>query len=339
MKPFIRFFLATCFLLQSISGFPQSGTVAGWNYYQTFSGTVQPGKKYPALVFMPGTGEVGTSVSRLVSNGPHRFIIDGGNPLPGWFVISLQPPSVWPNEAQIKIRLDSLKLLFPLIDTTRINLTGLSMGGWCSSTFVTADPYGGPYTYAGYINTIVTVQGVIPDDNQPYPNLFDNFALSGGQLLNFEQRLDRRGGDAVVNRMNATAPGSATFIETNFGGGGHCCWANFYGGGSLQPARFAALGNLNMYEWLIAKNAHNVVSLPNTPQPAPVNQVTEFKQVGNYLHFNAKGKGNYNMYNVQGQRLITNSYKMGNNKIFIGFMPSGVYYLQCLYNTFKFIIY
>lgn len=328
--------LATCLLLLASCCYSQTGTVAGWNYYWTYSGTQQPGKKSPALVFMPGTGEVGTSISRLVSNGPHRFIIDGGNPLPGWYVISLQPPYVWPSEAQVKIRLDSLKILFP-IDTALLNLTGLSMGGWCSSTFVTGDPYGGPYTYAGAINTIVTVQGVVPDDNQPYPNLFDNFALSGGQLLNFEQRLDRRGGDAVVNRMNAAVPGSATFIETNFGGGGHCCWANFYGGGSLQPARFAALGNLTMYEWLIAKNATNVLALPTTTPTRPVS-ITEFKQVGNYLHFTAKGKGNYNVYNVAGQRLITNSYKQGLNKIFIGFMPMGVYYLQCEYNNFKFMV-
>ena len=104
------------------------------------------------------------------------------------------------------------------------------MGGWCATTFVTGDPYGGPYTYASQVAAIVDVEGVVPDDNQPYPNLFDNFAHAGGRLAGFQQANDDRDIPTVVGRMNMTVPNSAIYTQTDFGDGGHCCWEQFYGG-------------------------------------------------------------------------------------------------------------
>lgn len=314
--------LTTLILILTLNLPAQIGKVAGWNYYATFSGTPQLGKKYPVLIFKPGTGEVGTDINKLVSNGPHRFILDGGNPLPGWFVISLQPPYLWPNEAQMQIRIDSLKLLFP-IDTGRVNLTGLSMGGWCSSTYVSG--------LQNNINTVITVQGVIPDDNQPYPQLFSNFKGTG--YLCLEQRLDGRGGQAIVNYINFLRPGIATFVETNFGGGGHCCWANFYGGGGLQPSKF---NGLTIYEWLIGKNAFNVVSLP------PVNQQTTQKPAtfyndNNFVYSHYSRPTTYVIYNVAGQAVSKGYIAPGKQKINIAYLPQGVYYFKTnFYNTYKF---
>src|SRR5690606_32322201 len=110
-----------------------------------------------------------------------------------FIVISLQTPTAYPNEYSMNVQIQKLKTLYR-IDNNKLYLTGLSHGGWCSSTFVTGDPMGGPFTYANQIAAIVTVQGVVPDDNSPYPNLFDNYASVGGKVLNFEQRLDGRGG-------------------------------------------------------------------------------------------------------------------------------------------------
>src|SRR5690606_5842988 len=108
-----------------------------------------------------------------------------------FIIISLQPPSAYPTEPLIQSRLQTIKTNYR-VDPSRLYLTGLSHGGWMSSTFVSGDTYGGPYTYAGQIAAVVTVQGVKPDDNQPYPKLFDNYALAGGKYLGFEQVNDGR---------------------------------------------------------------------------------------------------------------------------------------------------
>jgi hypothetical protein len=212
---------------------------------------------YPAIIFFPGLGEVGTTASRVIAHGPGAYIAQGwdgsvmidGNKVE-FIVISLQPPAAYPNEVAINQRIQTIKSLYR-INPNKLYLTGLSHGGWCANTFVTGDAYGGPYTYASQIAAVTEVQGVIPDDNSPYPNLFDNYAASGGKLLGFEQRLDYRGVEGRVNRMNATAANSAIYQQTNFGGGGHCCWNQFYGGQGVQPGNFMLGGiSQNLYQWM-----------------------------------------------------------------------------------------
>lgn len=190
--------------------------IDGWNSYVHLpAGYSTSGKTYPTIIFFPGTGEVGTNAASVILNGPGAYIKQGWNgnvTVDGatveFIVISLQPPAAYPVESAINAKITAIKSLYR-VDPKRLYLTGLSHGGWCSSTFVTGDPLGGPYTYASQIAAVVEVQGVTPNDNTPYPDLFDNFVKSGGKFLGFEQRLDNRGVPTRVNRMNATVPGSA----------------------------------------------------------------------------------------------------------------------------------
>jgi len=229
--------------------------VNNWNAYVALppSYAANPTKAYPTIIFFPGLGEVGTNAALLYKQGVSAYVKQGWNCTIGtteFIVISLQPPAAYPAEVLVQERINTLKSLYR-VDTKRLYLTGLSMGGWVSTTFVTGDAYGGPYTYASQVAAVVDVQGVVPDDNQPYPNLWDNYAKAGGKLLSFEQRLDNRGAPTRVNRMNAAVPGSAIYMLTNFGSGGHCCWDNFYGGNGTQPSKFLINGvSQNMYEWL-----------------------------------------------------------------------------------------
>ena len=161
------------------------------------------------------------------------------------------------------------------IDSLRLNLTGLSHGGWMSATFVTGDPLGGPFVYANQVNTVITVQGVQPGDNQPYPQLFANF--KGRGYLCFEQRLDFRDGQTVVNYINSVYPGKAQFILTNFSNGGHCCWNQFYGGQGVQPAEFGLDGiKQTIYQWLRSKNTLTVTSIGDTTSSTIRNRAIEF---------------------------------------------------------------
>ncbi|MDQ6845616.1 MAG: PKD domain-containing protein, partial [Bacteroidota bacterium] len=239
-----------------------------WDYY------LNPTATYPTIIFFPGTGEVGSNASLVINNGPGAYIKQGwnGNVKVGpdsvkFIVISLQPSALWPIETQMDTRIQTLKSLYR-IDNQRLHLTGLSMGGWCGTTYVTADPYGGPYYYASQVATVVEVEGVRPDDNQPYPQLFDNFANSGGRLLGFEQINDGRDIQTRVNRMNYTRPNSGIFVSTAFGNGGHCCWQQFYGGNGTAPGIFLLDGvNQNIYEWM----AQNPLPPPSTNQPPVAN--------------------------------------------------------------------
>lgn len=250
--------------------------INGWNAYvhlpANYNSTTT---SYPTIIFFPGLGEVGTNAAALISNGPGAYIAQGWNgnvtvngSTVEFIVISIQPPSAYPGETVINDKIQKIKSLYR-VDNNRLYLTGLSHGGWCSTTFVTGDAYGGPYNYASQVAAVVEVEGVMPDDNAPYPNLFDNFANSGGRLLGFEQVYDNRGMPTRINRMNATKANSGIYVQTNFGGGGHCCWNQFYGGQGVQPGNFMLDGvSQNLYQWL-ARQSRNGSSAPTAP---PANQ-------------------------------------------------------------------
>lgn len=248
--------------------------IDGWNAYVHLPATYNSlNFTYPTIIFFPGLDEAGTTASKVIANGPGAYITQGWNgnvTVDGatveFIVISLQPAAAYPNEVAINAKIKAIKSLYR-VDPARLYLTGLSHGGWCSSTFVTGDPAAGPYTYASQVAAVVEVQGVTPNDNTPYPDLFDNFVKSGGKFLGFEQRLDNRGVPTRVNRMNATVPGSAIYMQTNFGTGGHCCWENFYGGKGVQPGNFLLGGvNQSLYQWM-AKQALKTVPVPPTQPP------------------------------------------------------------------------
>jgi len=261
LKKYTIGIISSILLLLNFSGSAQQTLIKvnGWNAYVhlPWDYDQNPGKDYPTIIFIPGLGEVGTNASAVIANGPGAYIQQGwnGNIKVGedsvkFIVISLQPPAAWPSFPSIDDKLTRLRQLYRM-DPKRTHLTGLSMGGWASMCFVTADPLGGPYYYASQIATVVSVEGVVASDNAPWPNKFDNMALYGGKMLNFEQKNDYRKGDIAVARMNSTTPGSAWYIETNYGGGGHCCWEQFYGGRGTQPNSYIIEGvKQNIYEWM-----------------------------------------------------------------------------------------
>lgn len=219
--------------------------VKDWNAYVHVPSdySTNPDKTYPTIIFIPGLGEIGTDPNRLIQNGPGAYLNQGWNGEAmgvKFIVISLQPPGQWPNSYSIKQRVDELRKLYRIGD---LYMTGLSMGGWASMNYATE--------YPTELKKIVSVEGVDIGYGTNLSVLWGGFANAGGKMLNFEQVNDYRVGDKAVEAMNKWKPGSAQYIETNFGGGGHCCWNEFYGGNGKQPGRFNIEGNaLNLYEWL-----------------------------------------------------------------------------------------
>lgn len=277
-KPLRNIYVLMCIFLCLIGqAFSQQTLtqINGWNAYVHLPASYNGNSNtYPTIIFFPGLGEVGTNASAVISNGPGAYIAQGwnGNVIVNgntteFIVISLQTPTAYPGESTINTRIQTIKSQYR-VNPNKLYLTGLSHGGWCSSTFVSGDPYGGPYTYASQIAAVVTVEGVIPDDNTPYPNLFDNYANAGGRYLGFEQVNDGRDTRTVVNRMNATRANSAIYVSTNFGGGGHCCWSSFYGGGGAAPTNFVLDGvSQNLYQWLARQSFGGTVTPPANQSP------------------------------------------------------------------------
>ncbi|MDB5203441.1 MAG: C-terminal target protein [Ferruginibacter sp.] len=263
---------ATCMLWPSVKAQQTLTQINGWNAYVHLPASYNSSSaNYPTIIFFPGLGEVGNTASKVIQYGPGAYIAQGWNgnvtvagSLVEFIVISLQTPNAFPNENQMNARIQNIKNNYR-VDPNRLYLTGLSHGGWCSSTFVTGDNANGPYTYASQIAAVVTVQGMIPDDNQPYPNLFDNFANAGGKYLGFEQTLDGRDTRTVVDRMNMTKPNSAVYVQTSYGGGGHCCWSEYYGGNGTQPGTYMLQGvNQNIYQWMARQTLGPPANIPPT---------------------------------------------------------------------------
>jgi hypothetical protein len=312
-------------LTLSFTSFSQQIVVGGWNASVTLPSDYNfTTVKYPTLIFYPGLGEVGTNYNALIQNGPHAYLSQGGT-IPGFIVISLQPSSAYPTEYSMNTRLDLLKGLYR-IDINRINLTGLSHGGWCSSTYVSG----------GYpnIKSIITVQGVIPDDNSPYPQAFSNWF---GRHLCFEQRLDGRGGLGLINYINSIHPGQGIFIETSFGGGGHCCWNQFYGGQGTQPTKFMLDSKLqNIYEWLASVNTINIVAI-NLDSVRNISRKTDFYFTNTTLFIKSSKSTQYNIFNSTGQLIDKGFYKAGNATIPIDDYKPGIYFIKTEFTTYKFI--
>ena len=313
----VLFFLGTIFSTISLYAQQSLINVGGWNAYVhlPWDYNANPGTQYPTIIFFPGLGEVGTTASKVIANGPGAYITQGwnGNVKIGtdsvkFIVISLQPPKAWPWEVDVNPKIQTLKSLYR-IDSKKMHLTGLSMGGWVSTTFVTGDPAGGPYKYAEQVATVVEVEGVRPDDNQPYPKLFDNFAGTGGKLLGFEQVNDGRDILTRTNQMDYTKPTHGIYVSTNYSGGGHCCWEQFYGGKGHVPNAFLLDGvNQNIYEWMARNPLITASTLPVT--------LTDFSAQNDKeeiaLLWKTSSEINSNYYEIQRSKDGQNFSKIGN---------------------------
>lgn len=95
------------------------------------------GKK-PLIVFLHGSGEKGTDTEKLKVHGPLKYIKN--NPLDAYILAPQCPENdYWDAEALYRLIL-KIQKENPDIDTNRIYLTGLSMGGWGAWNLAIAHP-------------------------------------------------------------------------------------------------------------------------------------------------------------------------------------------------------
>lgn len=246
---FILFFLPlfsaaqnNVYLFNAADGTPMKRydtTITGWNARVLVPQNHDNGADSTEVIIdIGGLGEVGTDTADLSVNGYGYWISnarwDGTVTLPSGnhhpIIIVLQPNAGWPGESTLSGKVDVILNRWK-IKRRAVHLSGLSMGGWCWTTLVTSDA-SSPYNRAFKITSIVESGGANPNENTPYPDLFDRFATvgargTGGKLLSFQQDLDARDALNRVNRMNSNAAGSY-YIQTNFGARGHSNFNDHY---------------------------------------------------------------------------------------------------------------
>ncbi len=273
-------------------------TIAGYNAIVHLPGDYgQTGtKQYPLILFFPGLSEAGTgNVYDLLSYGPSAFIA-AGNPMEfnvngvveKPIVISVQTGQ-WPQPSIINTILSNITSQYR-VDSARIYLTGLSMGGWTVDTYVSENE-----TYANKIAAVVAVQPAGMDN--PVSQM-STFASAGGKWWGIRGINDVWGTEVptIVTNMNSLSPGSArgTTVASGQPGSTHCCWNTFY-----DPVTWATNSSNSysesIYEWMLkqSKNFNQAPTISFDPITINLsaNVVDTDGTISSYLWTKVSGTG------------------------------------------------
>ncbi|MDQ6764327.1 MAG: T9SS type A sorting domain-containing protein [Bacteroidota bacterium] len=207
-------------------------------------------QKYPLMIFVHGSGETGdgspSQISRVLRNGPPKLISQGIFPnsfnVKGQtfkFIVLSPQFTVWPDDINIDDIINYAIKNYH-IDTSRIYLTGLSMGG------------GVVWQYAGDdINYGKRIAAIVPIAGASWPAYFrcENIAAA-----NIAVWATHNNGDPTVpsfytvdyvNTIDTVpAPPNPFAIKTIFQSNTHDAWTATY------DLNFKPNG-LNVFEWML----------------------------------------------------------------------------------------
>ena len=196
-------------------------TTIGYYWYAPESYYKDTSSAVPLLIFLHGSGEKGngtTELSRVKVHGPPK-LIDQGRELP-FLVISPQLPSSsggWP-AGLVKELIDSARVRFR-VDTTRIYVTGLSMGGYGSWYFAAA--------YPDIPAAVVPIAGAGPSGSACTMKDVPVWAFHGDA----DGTVNVSGSVSMVAAINACSPGPSVVPKlTIYPGVGHDSWTRTYDG-------------------------------------------------------------------------------------------------------------
>jgi len=234
---------------------PTLGSSKG--YYECLPTDYNTNTKYPLILFTHGLGELGngtTDLGKILNTGLPSLINQGKLPVIGttkFIVISPQYIN-WPGPGQLREVLDYILANYS-IDTTRIYLTGLSMGG--GATWETAALY--PDRFAA----IIPCCGASVGNDEKYST------IAKSNLPAFATHNDADGVVGVynthgwvdgINKFNPTNKATKVIFMT----GGHDCWTKTYDPTWLY-------NGMNIYQWMLQYTTNRQAT--NIPSPPPIN--------------------------------------------------------------------
>jgi hypothetical protein len=255
----------------------------------------------PAIIFMSGTGEVGTNKALMASYGPHYLIGNGwsggiqlGNGTHYPILISVQPNQVWPQTKELLMVITHLLKTYH-IKRGSVHLTGLSMGAMAWAALICHQSTPGAEDGMKNITSLTCLEG---QSNQPSASVLVNQLGGAGSYNSFGHWAKKYGGKffglegtgdngrnvwLVSKNMNDSVPGSAYFSYENIGGGLHCCWNSMYDplatnwrsvvpfGPNNSPSQFNAgidmMGTYSapsgLFQWMLRQGDTTLVGTPS----------------------------------------------------------------------------
>lgn len=277
---FTLWFLCICF-----SALSQQSTVRkvrkgleGLNYtgyieYLPYGYDSSGNTKYPVIIYQHGQGEIGngsdSALEKLFQNDLPKRCKNGGFPdsvtingITKKFIV-LAPQSPVGYADVISNTLSYFLNKYP-IDTTRIYLTGISMGGGQVRNYVT-DTAAAKYNNIRKIAAVLTISAP-GAPNQPGADKIasENMAFWGTHNQG-DPAVSYYGTTTTINRINnptsPITPPVPLAKKTIFPGGGHDAWTQTY-----NPAFTDTVGGLtvNIYQWFLLYTNQRGANLPPT---------------------------------------------------------------------------
>lgn len=210
------------------------GMTVGYYSYLPEAHYLDPGARFPLLVFLHGSGEKGngtTELARVTVHGPPK-LVKNGRDFP-FVIVSPQLPASqgsWP--AGLVDELVSRAIADYHIDTTRIYLTGLSLGGYGTWSYARSFPArvaaAVPIAGGGATGTAVCAMREVPV-----------WAFHGDA----DGTVNMSGSVNSVNALNACVPAPSVAPKlTIYPGVGHDSWSRTYDGSAGH----------DIYAWMLA---------------------------------------------------------------------------------------
>ena len=197
------------------------GGAVGYYAYLPEDHYLHPHEKFPLLVFLHGSGEKGngtTELNRVLVHGPPK-LINGGRDLP-FIVISPQLPAAqggWPTG--VVDELINKAIADYRVDTTRMYVTGLSLGGYGTWAYAVAKP--------GRLAAVVPIAGAGSTGQACTMKGVPAWAFHGDA----DGTVNMSGSVNMVNAINACSPPPSVLAQlTIYPGVGHDSWTRTYDG-------------------------------------------------------------------------------------------------------------
>lgn len=209
-----------------------AATTIGYYAYLPEDHYYNADQKFPLMIFLHGSGEKGngtTELNRVLVHGPPK-LVKNGRALP-FIIISPQLPSSqggWP-VGLVDELIARAKAAYR-VDTTRIYVTGLSMGGYGTWSYATSRP--------NVVAAVVPIAGAGNNGAACTMKNVPTWAFHGDA----DGTVNYSGSVNMVNAIKACSPAAAVEPKiTIYPGVGHDSWTRTYDGSAGH----------DIYTWLL----------------------------------------------------------------------------------------
>lgn len=203
-------------------------------------------EKYPLLVCFHGRSIAGKDPSKIFREGVTKQLkegkkIEGVNKEDGKlykFIVVAPLEESWSTPPQnVYAMLSDLFKKYPMIDTSRVYLTGYSAGGWSVESAKTHS--------AELSNRIAACITMSPAQlDPPYAARFKLVADAQIHTWYFVGNKDDYFRENIKRNIDSTAKYAKGLSKLSIYPGAHCCWSSFYTPSYRE-------NGMNIYEWLL----------------------------------------------------------------------------------------